>query len=226
MSVNGITNAAVTYSSDAAAKTKAEKNQKADSTKQNSTDNTAAVYEKSGQEASAKKVYKTDTATVEKLKADAERRSQSLRSLVEKMLLKQGQAFTDATDIYALLREGKVEVDPETSAKAQKDIAEDGYWGVEQTSDRLVSFAKALTGGDTSKADEMIEAVKKGFEQATKAWGDELPEISKKTLDAAISKMEAWRDGKESTSDSDSMSSNSENNFTNQAAAEAAAKTR
>ena len=39
-------------------------------------------------------------------------------------------------------------MDEKTRLQAQKDIAEDGYWGVEQTSERLVSFAKALSGGD------------------------------------------------------------------------------
>jgi molecular chaperone DnaK (HSP70) len=113
------------------------------------------------------------------------------------MLLKQGETYNDASDIYALLREGKLDIDEETRAQAQKDIAVDGYWGIEQTSERLVSFAMALTGGDRSKVDEMIEAVKKGYDAATEAWGGELPEISKQTLDTAISKLEAWRDGKD-----------------------------
>jgi hypothetical protein len=87
---------------------------------------------------------------------------------------------------------------------------------VDQTSERILSFAKALTGGDISKADEMIEAVKKGFEQATKAWGGELPDISKRTLEEAIKKLEAWRDG---TTDSDGMSNAASKTFKNQAAA-------
>jgi hypothetical protein len=110
------------------------------------------------------------------------------------MLLRQGEAYGKATNIYSLLREGKVQVDEETRLQAQKDIAEDGYWGVEQTSERLLSFAKALSGGDPSKADIMIEAVKEGFKQAEKAWGGELPQISRDTLDRTISKMESWRD--------------------------------
>jgi hypothetical protein len=131
------------------------------------------------------------------------------------MLLKQGKVFTEATDIYALLREGKLEVDPETRAQAQKDIAEDGYWGVEQTSERLLSFAKALTGGDPSKADEMIGAVKKGFEEAEKAWGGKLPDISQDTYDAVIKKLESWRDN---TNESSEMSNAASKGFTNQAA--------
>jgi len=159
------------------------------------TDQTAVVYEKSSQ-TSESKVYVRDEATIQRLKAEVERRSQSLRELVQRMLLKQGQVYTESTDIYALLREGKLEVDPETAKQAQAEIAEDGYWGVKQTSERLVSFAIALTGGDPSKADEMIAAVKKGFEEAEKTWGGKLPDICYQTLDAAIEKLEAWRDGK------------------------------
>jgi hypothetical protein len=110
------------------------------------------------------------------------------------MLLKQGETFDEATNIYSLLREGKVLVDEETRLQAERDISEDGYWGIEQTSERLLSFAKALSGGDPEKADIMIKAVKKGFEDAEKAWGGELPQISKDTLERTISKMESWRD--------------------------------
>ncbi|HKL80197.1 MAG TPA: hypothetical protein VJ888_07145 [Mobilitalea sp.] len=165
-----------------------------DKSGQKKAEDAAAVYEKSDNTKENKKVYKRDTATIDRLIDEAEKRSQSLRNLVEKMLLKQGETFDDSTDIYALLRGGKVQVDPETRAQAQRDIAEDGYWGVTQTSDRLVSFAKALTGGDPSKADEMIDAVKKGFGEATKTWGGDLPGISRNTMDAAIEKLEDWRD--------------------------------
>jgi len=110
------------------------------------------------------------------------------------MLTKQGQTFNRASNVYSLLRDGKVPVDEETRLQAQKDIAEDGYWGIEQTSERLVSFAKALAGGDPAKADLMIEAVKKGFSLAEKAWGGALPQICRDTLDRTISKLEEWRD--------------------------------
>lgn len=151
-----------------------------------SKDDTAVVYEK--------KTYQRDQVTIDRLIAESESNANKLRDLVERMLSKQGQTLNHATDIYGLLREGKVEVDEATRTQARKDIAEDGYWGVEQTSERLFSFAKALTGGDPSKADEMIEAVKKGFKVAEKAWGGELPQLCKDTLARTISKMEDWRD--------------------------------
>ncbi len=151
----------------------------------------AAVYEKSPAD---KKVHKRDQATIDRLLSEAETGANRLRDLVERMLLRQGETFDKSTNIYSLLREGKVQVDEETRLQAQKDIAVDGYWGVEQTSERLFSFAKALTGGDPAQADAMLAAVKKGFEKAEKAWGGELPQISRDTLDRTISKFESWRD--------------------------------
>ena len=155
----------------------------------------AAVYEKA--ETQTAKITKRDAATIDKMRAELEQKKEQLRSLVEKMLSKQGKTLQNAGDIWDMLRKGEVEVDPETAAQAEEDLSEDGYWGVEQTSDRLVSFAKALAGNDPAYADELIEAVKKGFGAAEKSWGDKLPEICQKTLDATISKMEAWRDGNE-----------------------------
>lgn len=215
MNVDGITSTTQAYGNQGITKTKEVQDKKADEVKEKKDDSSAAaVYEKSEQTDHAKKkIYQRDDVTVERLLQEAEKRSQALRELVQKMLQKQGETYTEATDIYGAIREGKLKVDPEISAQAKLDIAEDGYWGVEQTSDRLISFAKALTGGDTTKANEMIEAVKKGFEKATKAWGGELPEISKRTLDATISKLEAWRD-----ETNNSMSSKASGTFKTQAA--------
>lgn len=218
MSVNGVTNSTKAYDNRNVSKPKSGQNETKDSS---GIDSTAAVYEKSDQTAAEKKVYKTDTATLEKMKAEAERRFQSLRQLVHQMMDKQGMTYTDATDIYSVLREGKLKVDPQTREQAQKDIAVDGYWGIEQTSERILSFAKALTGGDPSKANEMIDAVKKGLEQAKKAWGGDLPDICKQTIDTSIKKLEAWRDG---TEKNQSMSNAAADSLTGQAAAGVAAK--
>ena len=132
---------------------------------------------------------------IARLKADTQMRTAQLESLVQKMFNKQGITFSNSSEMYSILRSGNFTVDPETSAQAQKDISEDGYWGVKQTSDRMVDFAMALSGNDPQKADKMIEAVKKGYKQAEKTWGGELPDICKQTLETTISKLEKWRDG-------------------------------
>lgn len=154
----------------------------------------AAEYEKS--EATEKKpTVKYDAATIEKMKSEAEQKTAQLRSLVEKMLLKQGQKFTTLEDAFDMIKEGTIEVDDETAVEAQKEIADDGYWGVEQTSDRLFSFAKALAGNNPSQADSMLEALQKGYDEAAKQWGGELPELCQKTLEVTKKKLTDWRDG-------------------------------
>jgi len=154
----------------------------------------AAAYEKSDA-AEKKQPVKYDAATIEKMKAEAEMKTAQLRSLVEKMLLKQGQKFTTLADAFDMIKEGTIEVDDETAAEAAKEVADDGYWGVEQTSERMFSFAKALAGNDPTKADSMLEALQKGYDEAAKQWGGELPEICQKTLEATKKKLTDWRDG-------------------------------
>jgi hypothetical protein len=80
---------------------------------------------------------------------------------------------------------GEVTVSEAAKKQAQEDISEDGYWGVKQTSQRLFDFASALAGDDEEKMKKMQSAMEKGFKEATKAWGRDLPQISKDTLDAA-----------------------------------------
>lgn len=190
MSVNGVTAYSTAYSN---YETKSKKTEEKKETVE--TVESGAVYEPSSSieaTASTKKVYKQDTALVNKLKADAEARTAQLRSLVEKIMMGQGNAIGTADDIWSFLRTGNFTVDAATKAQAQADIAEDGYWGVNQTSDRIIDFARALCGGDPDKIEEMREAFEKGFKQAEKTWGGELPEISKKTYDAVMEKFDAW----------------------------------
>ena len=172
------------------------------------------VFEKSvdKKKDSANQIYNRD-AVVAKLKADQDARIASMQSLVEKLLGKQvanvfGSRQADMFDLSDLsddeigslhladtFRQAAANASPEEIAKAQESISEDGYWGVNQTSDRLVSMAIALSGGDTSKADEMMEAIQKGYKKATAAWGEELPQISQDTLKATMDKMNDWKNG-------------------------------
>ncbi len=196
MDVNGVTSAVSSYSGYDSTVKKAEST-KADAeaakTEAAASEN-GVIYEPSvdSKVDSAKKTYTPNTQLINQLKADAEARTAQLKSLVEKLISGQGNAIGKADDIWSFLRSGDFTVDAATKEQAQADIAEDGYWGVKQTSDRILEFAKALTGGDPSKAEEMREAFKKGFEQATKTWGDKLPDISQQTYDAAMKKFDEW----------------------------------
>ena len=193
MAINSITNsvAAQQASTYTAAKTDYTKKKSESSTK---TD-TGVVYEKSSDQTSGTVTKKTDYALINKLKADAEERTSQLRSLVEKMMTKQGVAIGTADSMWSFLAKGDFTVDEATRAQAQADIADDGYWGVDQTSDRILDFAKALSGNDPEKADLLIDAFKKGFEDATKSWGKDLPDISQRTYDAVLEKFDKWKNG-------------------------------
>ncbi len=192
MSVNGVTStqaaAAYSYNSTSAAKEKTS----AEEATTKTTEDTGVIYEHSTDTntSSTKKTYKPDTALINKLKADADARTSQLRSLVEQMMGKQATTYGNANDIWSFLRSGNYTVDPATKAQAQADIAEDGYWGVSQTSDRIIQFATALTGGDPDKIEAMRDAFKKGYAQAEKTWGGSLPEISQKTYDAVMEKFD------------------------------------
>lgn len=157
---------------------------------------TGVIYEK-GSSTVNTTYKKQNSAVIAQLKADAEARVAQMRSLVEQMMTKQGTAIGQADDMWKFLASGKFTVSEAAKAQAQKDIAEDGYWGVEQTSDRILDFAKALSGNDPDKADELLAAFKKGYQQATGAWGKELPDISKRTYDAVVEKFDKWKNGTE-----------------------------
>lgn len=191
MSVNGVTSATqatAAYNYSNTENTKAVENNEAKTENNSTAVDTGVVYEPSKETAtpSTKKTYKPDTNLINKLKADADARTAQLRSLVEKMMTGQANTYGKANDIWSFLREGNFTVDPATKMQAQADIAEDGYWGVDQTSKRILDFATALTGGDPDKIEEMRSAFKKGYEQAEKTWGGKLPDISQRTYDAVM----------------------------------------
>lgn len=192
MSVNGITSANSSYTTpQTTAKTKV-------SQATNTTDakDIGVVYETSSKTDDKSNKIKDYSSVVATMKKELSTKNEQLQNLVTKLLGKQAGKYTKLADLFK-----DIQADPATIEQAQKDIADDGYWGVEQTSDRLVSMAQALSGGDTSKADTLIAAIKKGFDEATEAWGDKLPDICQKTIDAAVKKMEAWRDGTTSETD-------------------------
>ena len=181
MSLNGVSNVYASYS---ASYTKSTEVKKPTS---EATVSEGATYESTINEKTDRK------AIVAALKADAEARTNSFKKMVTDMLTKQGHKIGTADDMWRTLASGNFTVDAETAAKAKADIAEDGYWGVNQTSQRIFDMAVALSGGDEEKMNEMLEAFKKGFGEATKSWGKKLPDISQRTYDAVMEKFENYK---------------------------------
>jgi len=150
--------------------------------------NDAAVYEKSKPEK-----YTPDTKRINELLEETRRGTELLRQLVEKLLLKQGMTLYQAFGMIDAGQDFSLEVDEETRLRALEEIGEDGYYGVKQTSQRILDFAKALSGGDPAKIDLLEEAFIKGFKMAEEIWGGKLPDISYETYDAVMKGFSEWR---------------------------------
>ena len=199
MNVNGITNvtnnvtdAYSAYTTKATAAKEAEKNASKAATE-------GVVYEpsKRAQELAEQAIEDKKSVKLEKnqalkaqLQADSEARMAQLQSIVLRTINKQAETYGQATDMWKFLAKGDFTVDAATKAQAQADIAEDGYWGVEATSSRIVDFAVALCGDDKDKLEEMKAAFEKGFKEAEKTWGGELPEICQRTYDKVFEKFD------------------------------------
>jgi hypothetical protein len=128
------------------------------------------------------------------------------------MISKQTNTYGVANNIWQFLASGNFTVDEDTKTKAQESISEDGYWGVSQTSDRIVQFATALAGDDTSALQKMRDAFIKGYKQAEETWGGELPDISKQTYDAVLEKLDKLINPSSSSDSSSSTDTSSDKN--------------
>ncbi|MBR4670344.1 MAG: hypothetical protein IKO84_07075 [Butyrivibrio sp.] len=193
MGVNGLTevtnNIATTYASTINPSSVEEK--KKDNEVQEKAQ-AAAVYEKSDEKQASSSQNTDRTKIIKQMQADVAARQQQLLDIVQKMMGKQAKAYgianneNDEDSIWKFLAKGDFTVDAATKAQAEADIAEDGYWGVKQTSERILDFAKTLAGDDPEKLEKMRAAFEKGYAQAEKTWGGELPDISKRTFDAVM----------------------------------------
>lgn len=190
MSVNGITSVGGGYEAytQTAKQTESTEKKEATSVKDESAvkNSDAVIYEPS----SKKNTGKANKAVVEQMKADQQARFAQLQSIVLRTINKQGETYNKANDIWSILSKGDFTVDAATKSQAQADIAEDGYWGVNATSSRIVDFAVALAGDDKDKLEEMRSAFEKGYKMAEKTWGGKLPDICKKTYDAVFKKFD------------------------------------
>jgi len=85
----------------------------------------------------------------------------------------------------ALVYEGRPisELSPE---QASDLIKEDGFFGVAKTSGRISDFVLAGAGNDLERLKAGREGILKGFQEAEKLWGGELPPLSYETLEKSL----------------------------------------
>lgn len=134
--------------------------------------------------------YTVDRQKINQLKLEHERNSASFKEMVREMIEKQRAAALGILPENDALSE--ILVSSETQSAAAEAISENGYWGVKETSNRILEFAKTLSGGDPSKIEALKDAFQRGFDQAKKAFGGKLPEISQKTYDRVMEGFDEW----------------------------------
>lgn len=121
-----------------------------------------------------------------RLSGSDEARFGMLRNLVANLLTEQG------INTKISVGEQTIDLAAVTPEEARELISDDGYFGVEQTSERIFRFAIGIAGGDVSRIDAIKAGIDKGFAEAKKAFGDWLPDISYQTYDAVMEKLDAW----------------------------------
>ncbi len=70
--------------------------------------------------------------------------------------------------------------------EAAELVSEDGLFGIKQTSERIANFVIDGSAGDEDRMRAGREGMLQGFKEAEQMWGGELPEISQKTMQAAL----------------------------------------
>ena len=70
--------------------------------------------------------------------------------------------------------------------EAAELVSEDGLFGIKQTSERIANFVINGSNGNEEMMRAGREGMIQGFKEAEAMWGGELPEISQKTMQAAI----------------------------------------
>jgi len=78
-----------------------------------------------------------------------------------------------------------------TTDEAVQLVSDEGFFGVEATAQRLADFVLNGGGEDPERLKAGREGIIKGFNEAKAMWGEELPDISVKTLDSALQKIDA-----------------------------------
>jgi len=73
-----------------------------------------------------------------------------------------------------------------SQSEAAELVSEDGIFGIKQTSERIANFVINGSNGDEDRMRAGREGMLQGFKEAEAMWGGKLPEISQKTMQAAI----------------------------------------
>lgn len=78
-----------------------------------------------------------------------------------------------------------------TQGEAKDLVSDGGFFGVDETSQRVTSFVINMTGDNIEALQESRVGLVQGFEEAQKLFGGELPDISVQTQDKTLEIIDA-----------------------------------
>ena len=70
--------------------------------------------------------------------------------------------------------------------EAKKLVSSDGFFGVDQTANRIANFVIQGANGDENLLKAGKAGIQQGFKDAEAVWGSKLPDISYQTIDKAV----------------------------------------
>jgi len=138
---------------------------------------------------------------VSRLKEESAGAYASLRRIVVELLERQGYCALGLKGGPGL-KPGTLEIDEIAREEAARLIADDGPLGPEAVSERIVNFAIAVSGGDKSKLSQLKAAIEEGFRQVKNMLGA-LPEVSLRTYDLIMEKLDRWEKERQARSPAD-----------------------
>ena len=101
-----------------------------------------------------------------------------------------GKGKIDDKNLYDIGYIGKPIMDL-SPQEATDLVSENGFFGITQTSDRVSNFVFSFAGDDLEKLQKGRDGIVKGFEEANKMFGGNLPEISYKTQERTLALIDA-----------------------------------
>ena len=136
-----------------------------------------------------------DPAKLDQLWRDTNHAGDAVRKLIASAL---GKDDASGQGFWATRAKG-IKLSEADRAQAQQLISEDGFFGVKQTTSRIMDFAKAMVGEGASEAqiEKMRAAVQKGFDEVARMFGgfDKLPDVTKETHKAIMQAFDDWKAG-------------------------------
>ena len=155
------------------------------------------------------KYYDYDKSTVDKLIAESNSKISAFKEMLQTLLAKQadrngGVISSEKTGMEALLENATVGEDgmvhfnrEEVEAAGLGEFDENGYWGVEQTAQRIFDMAIAFAGNDENLLAKMKDSISQAFGEVEDLFGGEgkLPDVSYRTRDRINEMFEEYENG-------------------------------